>query len=159
MTIVSSFMQLLQVFFLTMTEPTANAFLELVSGWVFCPGRSLADRIRAIGSHRSPSTYYRVLSSASWTIEEVGLRLLQLILRWAPQEILFLVGDDTLLARKGPKVFGAGMHRDGCLSTRTRTVKRWGHAWVVLSVVFESHRNPGRYYSLPILMRLYFSQA
>jgi hypothetical protein len=159
MTIVSSFMPFLQVFFLAMTEPTANAFLELVTGWMFVPGRSLADRIRAIPSSRPRDAYYRVLASASWSIEEVGLRLLTLILRWAPQEILFLVGDDTLLARKGPKIFGAGMHRDGVLSTRTRTVKRWGHAWVVLSVLIESRRNPGRYYSLPVLMQLYLSQT
>lgn len=159
MTIVSSFLPLLHVFFLTMTEPTANAFLELTTGWVFAPGRSLADRIRATCSQRSPDTYYRVLASASWSIEEAGLRLLKFILRRCPAETLFLVGDDTLLARKGPKVFGAGMHRDGCLSTRVRTVKRWGHAWVVLSVLFESRRSPGRYYSLPILMGLYLSQA
>jgi hypothetical protein len=30
---------------------------------------------------------------------------------------------------------------------------------VVLSVVFESRRHPGRYYSLPILMQLYLNQA
>jgi DDE superfamily endonuclease len=159
MTIVSSFTPFLQVFFLAMTEPTANAFLELVTGWLFAPGRSLADRIRAIPSSRSPDTYYRVLASASWSIEEVGLRLLKLILRWAPQETLFLVGDDTLLARKGSKIFGAGMHRDGCLSTRQRTIKRWGHAWVVLSVVIQSRASAGRYYSLPVLMQLYLSQA
>jgi hypothetical protein len=159
MNIVSSFMPFLQVFFLAMTEPTANAFLELVTGWMFLPGRSLADRIRAIPNSRPRDAYYRVLASASWSIEEVGLRLLRLILALAPQETLFLVGDDTLLARKGPKIFGAGMHRDGVLSTRTRTVNRWGHAWVVLGVVVESCRNPGRYYSLPVLMQLYLSQA
>jgi hypothetical protein len=124
MTIVSSFLPFLHVFFLTMTEPTANAFLELVTGWVFAPGRSLADRIRAIASGRPASAYYRVLASASWSIEEAGLRLLTFILRRWPQQVLFLVGDDTLVPRKGPKVFGAGMHRDGCLSTRTRTIKR-----------------------------------
>jgi len=159
MTIVSSFMPFLQVFFLAMTEPTAQAFVPLVTGWLFAPGRSLADRIRAIGGPRCPDTYYRVLASASWSIDEVGLRLLVFILRRWPQAVLFLVGDDTLLPRKGAKVFGAGMHRDGVLSTRTRTVKRWGHAWVVLSVVFESRRNPGRYYSLPVLMQLYLSPA
>lgn len=159
MHIVSSFMPLLQVFFLTMTEPTGQAFVALVTGWLFAPGRSLADRIRAIPSPRCPDTYYRVLGSAVWSIDEVGLRLLKFLLRRWPQETLFLVGDDTLLPRKGPKVFGAGMHRDGCLSTRSKAVKRWGHAWVVLSVVFESHRHPGRYYSLPVLMRLYLSKA
>jgi hypothetical protein len=159
MTIVSSFLPFLHVFFLTMTEPTARAFVELVAGWVFLPGRSLADRIRATGSRRSPVAYYRVLASASWSIEEVGLRLLKSVLRRWPQEILFLAGDDTLLPRKGPKIFGAGMHRDGCLSTRARAVKRWGQAWVVLAVVLESRRHPGRYYSLPILMQLYLNQA
>ncbi len=61
--------------------------------------------------------------------------------------------------RKGPKVFGAGMHRDGCWSTRTRTIKRWGHAWVVLSVVIESRAHAGRFYSLPVLAELYLSRA
>lgn len=159
MTMVSSFLPFLQVFFLAMTEPTGHAFVTLVTGWLFAPGRSLADRIRASASERCPDTYYRVLARASWSIDEVGLRLLKFILRRWPQETLFLVGDDTFLARKGSKIFGAGMHRDGCLSTRTRTVKRWGHAWVVLSVVFESRRHPGRSYSLPVLMQLYGNEA
>lgn len=159
MRIVDSFLPFLRVFYLTMTEPTGRAFVELVSGWVFAPGRSLADRIRAIGSPRVSDTYYRVLRSASWSVEEVGLRLLKLILHRALPGTLFLVGDDTLLPRKGAKVYGAGMHRDGCLSTRSRTVKRWGHAWVVLSVLWESRRHPGRYYSLPVFMRLYLNEA
>jgi hypothetical protein len=159
MTIVSSFIPFLHVFFLTMTEPTANAFVELVTGWVFAPGRSLADRIRAAAGARSASTYYRVMAAATWSIEEAGLRLVKLIVSRWPQETLFVVGDDTLLARKGPKVFGAGMHRDGVLSTRSRTIKRWGHAWVVLSIVIESRRHPGRCYSLPVLLQLYLSQA
>lgn len=159
MRIVSSFIPFLQVFFSTMSEPTGIAFVQLVTGWLFVPGRSLADRIHAISSGRSSSAYYRVLARARWSIDEVGVRLLKRIVRWWPQETLFLVGDDTLLPRKGVKVFGAGMHRDGCLSTRSRTIKRWGHTWVVLSVLFESQRHPGRCYSLPVLMELYLNQA
>ena len=51
------------------------------------------------------------------------------------------------------------MHRDGCLSTRSRTVRRWGHNWVVLCVLVESKRHPGRFYSLPVLMELYLNKA
>src|SRR3954470_2086957 len=91
MRIVDSFLPFLQVFYLTMTMPTGCAFVDLISGWLFAPGRSLADRIRAIDSSRVSDTYYRVLRSASWSIEEVGLRLVKLIVRWAPQETLFLV--------------------------------------------------------------------
>lgn len=155
MNIVTSFIPFLQVFCLTMTEPTACAFIDLVTAWLFAPGRSLADRIRAIPRPRAQGTYYRILSSASWSLGEVRLRLLELILRRFPQETLFLVGDDTFLPRKGAKVYGAGMHRDGCLSTRTRTVKRWGHCWVVVCVVFPSPRDPSHYFSVPVWVERY----
>lgn len=159
MTIVSSFLPFLQVFFLAMTEPTAQAFLQLVAGWMFAPGRSLADRIRAVDAGRHHATYYRVLSTAAWSIDEASLRLLQLMLRLAPQETLFLVGDDTFLPHKGKHVFAAGMHRDAVLSKRGQTIKRWGHAWIVLSVLFESRRHAGRYFCLPILVHLYLNQT
>jgi DDE superfamily endonuclease/putative transposase ISC1217 len=98
------------------------------------------------------------LDKACWSIEEASMRLLNLVVRWWPQETLFLVGDDTFLARKGSKVFGAGMHRDGCLSTRNRAVRRWGHNWVVLCVLVESKRHPGRFYSLPVSAELYLNK-
>jgi hypothetical protein len=159
MRIVSSFVPLLQVFYLSMTERTGRALIELVTGWVLVPGRAIADRCRASCSERAVDAYYRVLDKARWSMEEVSMRLLKLIIgRW-PQEMLFLVGDDTFLARKGSKVFGAGMHRDGCLSTRSRTIRRWGHNWVVLCVLVESKRHPGRFYSLPVLMELYLNKA
>jgi hypothetical protein len=158
MNIVTSFIPFLQVFCLTMTEPTARAFIDLVTGWLFAPGRSLADRIRAIPQPCARDAYYRILSSASWSLGEVRLRLLDLMLRRFPQETLFLVGDDTFLPRKGAKVFGAGMHRDGCLSTRTRTVKRWGHCWVMVCVVFPSPRDPNHYFSVPVWVELYIDQ-
>jgi len=159
MRIASSFIPLLQVFYLSMTERTGQALIELVTGWLFVPGRSLADRFRAVSSERAADAYYRVLDKARWSMEEVSMRLLKLIIRSWPQETLFLVGDDTFLARKGSKVFGAGMHRDGCLSTRSRTIKRWGHNWVVLCVLVESKRHPGRFYSLPVLAELYLNKA
>lgn len=159
MTILNSFDPFLQVFYLSMTEPTSRAFIELVSGWVFISGRSLADRIRAIDGERHRATYYRVLSVSSWSMSEVSLRLLKRFVDLMPQETLFLVGDDTFLPHKGSKIFGTGMHRDATLSTRGRTVKRWGHAWVVLSVVFESRRSPGRYFCLPVMVQLHINQT
>ena len=157
MDIVSSFVPWLQVFFLEMTEPTGRAMVSLISGWLFSPGRSLADRIRAAVGDRHRASYYYVLSAANWSIAAVGWRLLTTFLGWYPQETLFLVGDDTFLPRKGPKVFAAGMHRDPCLSTRQRKIKRWGHCWVVLSVVLRSRHDPHRYFCLPVMMRLYLS--
>ena len=154
MLIVDSFAPWLQVFFLSMTEPSGRLVVEFVTGWLFAPGRSLGDRIRASGRH-SRSSYYRLLAAARWSVDEVSWRLLSKFLQWFPQDTLYLIGDDTLLARKGPKVYAAGMHRDPLLSRRNRTIMRWGHCWVVLGVWLSSRRDPAHGYCLPVLMRLY----
>lgn len=159
MTIVRSFLPWLQVFFLQMTEPSGRALVALVSGWLLLPGHSLADRIRAAAVGRHRASYYRVLAGARWSLDAVGWRLLVLFLRWHPQETLLLIGDDTFLPRKGSKVFAAGMHRDPCLSTRQRTIKRWGHCWVVLSVALRSRHDPDRWFCLPVMMRLHVNEA
>lgn len=158
MDIVYSFERLVQVFALAMTEPTAVTFRELIAGWIFAPRRSLMGMIRSIATDRHHAAFHRVFSAARWSIDDVGLRLFDLILRLAPQCIVFLAGDDTLISRRGLKIFGTGMHRDPCLSSRSHTVTRWGHCWVVLMVVLESPRTPGRYFALPVLARLYLNK-
>lgn len=158
MDIVYSFERLLQVFALAMTEPTAATFRQLVAGWVLAPRRSLIGMIRSTGTDRHHSAFHRVFSAAWWSLDEVGLRLFDLVLRLVPQRTVFLAGDDTLIARRGRKIFGTGTHRDPCLSSRSHTVTRWGHCWVVLMVVIESPRTPGRYFALPILARLYLNK-
>lgn len=158
MDIVYSFERLLQVFALAMTEPTAATFRQLIAGWVFAPRRSLMGMVRSAGAQRHHAAFHRIFSAARWSLDEVGLRLFDLILRQAPQETVFLAGDDTLISRRGLKIFGTGMHRDPCLSSRSHTVTRWGHCWVVLMVVIESPRTPGRYFALPVLARLYLNK-
>jgi SRSO17 transposase len=86
------------------------------------------------------------------------LAVYDLIRQFVPQAVIFLAGDDSLLNRRGLKVFGTGMHRDPLLSSRSFTVTRWGHCWVVLCVVIESPRTPDRYFALPILARLYLNK-
>jgi hypothetical protein len=50
------------------------------------------------------------------------------------------------------------MHIDPLLSSRGYKVTNWGHCWVVLSVLVEFPFWPGRYFSLPILFRLYLNK-
>ena len=157
MELVNSFHCLLQVFALAMTEPTAATFRELAIGWVFAPRRTVLGIVRGSGTTRHHAAFHRVFATGKWSIDRVGLAVFDLTLRLAPQETAFLAGDDTLLSRCGLKIFGVGMHRDPCLSSRRHTVTRWGHCWVVLSIVIESPRTPGRYLALPILMRLYLN--
>jgi len=158
MDICSSFAPLLQVFAVAMTAPTHANLVELINGWVFAPRRTIMGMVRAGGSERHHSTFHRIFATATWSIDTVGLAVYDLIRKLLPQEIVFLAGDDTLLNRRGLKIFGAGMHRDPLLSSRSFTVVRWGHCWVVLCVVIESPRTQGRYFALPILARLYLNK-
>ena len=151
MDIVSSFTDLLQVFAVTMTPPTQGNLRELVVGWVFAPRRTIMGMLRAGGVERHHSAFHRIFSNAKWSIDRAGLAVYDLIRKLLPQAKVFLAGDDTLLNRRGLKMFGAGMHRDPLLSSRGFTVVRWGHCWVVLCVVIESPRTPGRYFTFPIL--------
>ena len=158
MDIVGSFADLLKVFAVTMTPTTFGNLRELAVGWVFAPRRTIMGMLRAGGSERHHSAFHRMFASAKWSVDRAGLAVYDLIRRFLPQAVVFLAGDDTLLNRRGLKIFGAGMHRDPLLSSRGFTVTRWGHCWVVLCVVIESPRTPGRHFALPILARLYLNK-
>jgi hypothetical protein len=102
-----------------------------------------------------PSSYHRVFSQRRWS----GWRLAHGLATWVfdhlvPQGRVLLAGDDTVDGHKGAKVFGKGCHRDPVRSTHSLTVFRWGHKWVVLSVLvrFPFTR---RLWALPVLVALY----
>ncbi len=154
MDICISFLPMLQVFSGAMTSPTYSSLVELMSGWVFAPRRTITGMLRAGGVERHHSAFHRIFATAVWSVDSVGLAVYDLIRKLLPQATVFLAGDDTLLSRRGLKMFGAGMHRDPLLST----VVRWGHCWVVLCVVIESPRTAGRYFALPTLARLYLNK-
>ena len=153
------FAQMLQVFSTSMTAPTYANFQELATGWVFAPRRTINGMLRAGGVERHHSAFHRLFASAKWSIDKVGLAVYDLIRTLIPQATVFLAGDDSLLSRRGLKIFGTGMHRDPLLSSRGFTVVRWGHCWVVLCVVIQSPRDPGRMFALPVLARLYLSKS
>lgn len=157
MDIATSFMPLLQVFAVAMTKPTAESLRQLIAGWIFAPRRTVLGMVRSANTNKHHSAYHRIFASAVWSIDCVGLALFDLVTRCAPQGTYLLAGDDTTLARCGLKVFGAGMHRDACLSSRGHTVVRWGHCWVVLCIIVSSRRDPKRKFAIPILMRLYLN--
>jgi hypothetical protein len=155
MDITPSFMPLLQVFTAVMTEPTAESFRQLVAGWVFAPRRTILGVIRSCEATKHHSAYHRLFASAQWSIDQVGLGMFDLVAKLVPQETYHIVGDDTLVPKRGLKVHGAGMHRDACNSSRSYVSYRWGHCWVVLCVLVQSQLNPERKFAIPVLLRLY----
>jgi len=84
--------------------------------------------------------------------------MFDLVVKLTDQSTFDLVGDDTLVHKYGLKVYAAGMHRDACNSTRSFTLFKWGHCWVVLCVLVPLRTDPERKYAIPVLLRLYLNQ-
>ena len=157
MTLVPSFIDLLQPLSCLMTAPTFGNFLTVLDGWVFARRRTITAMILAadaVGT-KHHSAYHRLFSAARWSLDELGLAVLDLILPLLGNGLIPLAIDDTLARKRGLKVFGVGMHHDPLLSTRKTTITNWGHCWVILSVILKLPFCGDRWFCLPILFRLY----
>ncbi len=157
MTLVPSFVDLLQPLSCVMTAPTFGSFLTLLSGWVFarrCTVTAMILAARAVGT-KHHSAYHRVFSAARWSLDELGLAVFGLIAGLPGEGPTLLAIDDTLARKRGLKVFGVGMHHDPLLSTRKTCITNWGHCWVVLGVILKLPWCGDRWFCLPVLFRLY----
>jgi hypothetical protein len=119
--------------------------------------RTITNLLRTVRPHAEGhvSSYHRVFSQRRWSAWELARRLLAFLLTHvAPAGPVLLAADDTVAERPGSKVFGKGRHRDGVRSTHRYTAYRWGHKWVVLSVLvkFPFATRP---WALPVLVALY----
>ena len=97
MDVVSSFAAILQVFAGAMNAPTAQTFQTLVSGWLLAPRHTIPGMVRASGSDRHHATFHRLIATVRWSVDQVGLKILDLLT--SGQQTIFLSGDDTLLTR------------------------------------------------------------
>ena len=133
-------------------------FQVVAVGWVHALSRHrISDVIGAAGSVAGKhfSAYYRLLSRAKWSLDEVGIALLAAIVRWLGSDTIELVLDDTLTHRTGKKVALASMHADLNKSQGRRPFFSYGHVFVVLSVHVRVPALAPTGWALPILFRLY----
>lgn len=156
MSLVPSFVDLLQPLSCVMTAPSFDSFMTLVGGWAFARRRTVTAMIMAADAvgEKHHSAYHRLFAAARWSLDELGLAVFGLMLPLVPGVVL-LAMDDTLARKRGLKVFGVGMHHDPLLSSRKTTVTNWGHCWVVLGVVLKPPFCGDRWFCLPVLFRLY----
>lgn len=158
MYLVTSFAFVLQELAVTMTAPSFQNFMVLVTGWVFASRRTVTGMMLAAGvaGVRHHAAFHRLFSAARWSLDMVGLTVFRILRVWLKEPVLLSL-DDTLAAKRGLKVFGAGMHYDPQLSSRSKTITRWSHSWVILAVVVRFPWRPEHPFSLPILFRLYLN--
>jgi DDE superfamily endonuclease len=156
--LVPSFLDLLQPLSCVMTCPTFDSFVTVLTGWAFARRRTVTGMIiaaDAVGEgFKHHSAYHRVFAAARWSLDELGLAVFGLILPLVGGAALLAV-DDTLARKRGLKVFGVGMHHDPLLSCRRTAITNWGHCWVVLGVLLKPPFCGDRWFCLPILFRLY----
>lgn len=140
------------------TEPGFANALVVFAGWVLTNGtHAVTEALVAtdVARRRHHEAFHRFFSRGSWTPDEVG-HLLYLRLRpFIPSGVPIPVAiDDTLAAKKGPKVFGIGSHLDAVRSTKAFRVFCFGHVWVMLAVIVHVPFS-SRPWALPVLFRLY----
>lgn len=156
MNLVPGFIVLVQALAPTMTTPTFESFMTVVTGWVFSGRGTITRSIVSAGGLATKhfSSYHRLFSVARWSLDAVGLAVFDLIEPWL-SEVIMLGVDDTLARKRGLKIFGVGMHHDPLRSTRSRPVLSWGLSWVSLGVIVRLPFRPDHNYYLPLLFRLY----
>lgn len=161
MSLVASFVELVQPLSWAMSTPVFARFMTVLTGWIFAPHRTITGTLVAAGvaGQQHHAAFHRVFSAARWSLDQLGLIVFVLLKTLLPEGTVRLTLDDTEAHKRGLKVYGVGMHHDAQLSTRKRPVLTWGHCWVILCVIVRLPCCPDRVFSLPILFRLYLNRA
>jgi len=159
MLLIPSFAQpLLDQFAPVFLQPTYQRFLVLLVAAVLTTGRrTVSNLLRSVPglAPGDPSSYHRVLSRRRWSSFRLARVLATFILdHLVPAGPISLAGDDTVDEHRGAKVHGKGCHRDPVRSTHSFTAYRWGHKWVVLTILVQ-FPFAVRPWALPVLVALY----
>jgi DDE superfamily endonuclease len=154
----SSLDELLFLFRPCFTAPTHETFRALVTGFLAQVGTHtvtgclLASQMSFRWHH---SRAHRFFSRARWSRDELGLKLLEVVLErlLSTDATIELAIDDTLIKRWGRKVFGRHLHYDASAGGPGKQLAH-GNCWVVVGIVV---RLPflDRPLCLPALFRLW----
>lgn len=159
MTGVEAWTALLAMMAPAFTQPSFLLFVDLVSGWVLCPGRKTITRMIVVGravQRRAHDAYHRFLRTGSWRMADLWSLLATILIETLlPNDsVVQLDLDDTLFHKTGRKVDGAGTYRDPVRSTMAKVVHAWGLNLVVLTLRVRPPWG-GEPLGLPINVRLY----
>jgi hypothetical protein len=151
-------MPVLSMFRPAFSTPTYHRVRVLVLAAILTTGRrTVTNLLRTVRYQVQGhvSSYHRVFSQRRWSTWVLARALITFLLgHIVPTGPVLLAGDGTVTEHPGPKVFGKGRHRDGVRSTHSYTACRWGHKWVVVSVLIKLPFAT-RPWALPVLAALY----
>lgn len=143
------------------TRPTYNNFLILAAGCILTSGhRTITNILRIVTpfSNLDQSSFHRVFSSRKWSVTALSKVLITYtITLLASSGKVKIAVDDTVTERPGPKVYGKGRHRDAVRSSHCYTAFKWGHKWIVISLLIKFPFSK-RLFALPVMVALYRSK-
>src|SRR5437899_11588972 len=109
-----SLLPLVAEFSLCFTRPSFETFQHILAGWILCLGRhTVTGVLQASGAigRKHHSSFHRFFRSSVWSAEDIGLRLVRLVLQLVPPgQPLLIALDDTLGRHTGKHIQGASMH-------------------------------------------------
>lgn len=153
-----SFQVLIQAFASGFTRPSFRRFVWLTFAAILTLGsRTVSNLCRTLEVFQDGhlTSFLRLLSRHRWRPWRLAHVLCSLILALVPiGEAVHLAGDDTIDGHCGKNVYGKGCHRDAVRSSHSHLVYRWGHKWVVLSILVQFPWAK-RKWALPFLVALY----
>ena len=81
MNLVPGFIVLLQALAPTMTTPTFESLVTVVTGWVFSGSGTITRSILAAGDLATKhfSSYHRLFSAARWSLDVIGLAIFETV--------------------------------------------------------------------------------
>ena len=98
MSLVTSFLVMLQPLAWAMTAPTFSNLTTIMAGWAFAPRRTVTGMLLAAGAvgKKHHSAFHRLFAQAQWSLDRLGLVVFDLIAPWLAGDQIFLALDDTL---------------------------------------------------------------
>jgi len=127
----------------------------IFTAMTFAKGRkTITSWLRAAGINRCYKAYYYFIGSLAKKTENIATRLFEIMSRriYKNTNTVLAAIDDSPTPRYGPKVSGAGIHRNPTPTPDGRKFV-YGHVWVTLSAIAR-HKNFGTI-GLPLLARMY----
>jgi len=123
------------------TAPTFGTFQALMSGLICQTGQRtvcgmlVGARLGGVWHH---TRAHRFFSRATWCPQELGLRVANLVIErlLEPDTPIVLALDDSLLHRRGRRVFGTHWHHDATANSPSHSVA-WGNNWIVVGIVIR----------------------
>jgi len=116
--------------------------------------KTITSWLRAAGINRYYKAYYYFIGSLAQKTENIATKLFEIMIHriYKNTNTVLTAIDDSPTARYGPKVQGAGIHRNPA-PTPDRRKFVYGHIWVTLSAIVR-HKSFGTI-GLPLLARMY----